>query len=699
MFNRNLYSKYFIKAFLGVLFVNLTITGLLYFFLVEKGKVDIYKNYMKTAQINFIETKTYLDSKVLYFKNTINSIEHSDIFDEYLKSNSKENLVNIFKVLLRSNELLFQIRFIDKDGFEKIRIDKDNSDKIFENFNLQNKSSRYYFSETMKLQKDSFYISDLDLNIENGQIEIPYKPTIRVGKPIYRDNNIIGMLIINYSVQDIINKIKIQEFFNVYYIDTDYNFFLHPDEKKNYSAQLGKKFDIKDEIANIETILQSQNIINENSRYYISTISVTDNDFYIIYSLKDEIYDTLEDKARKDVLPMFVIVFFITIPIILYSLNNQASQSIILEAVIDNTPFPIFVKDINKKIVLQNTAFLELTGYKSKNMLIGKKISEVLNKDEAIKLDLDVSESDNMLFKEEIEIYSHNGKRFFYDIKLIKLSLLGLLKKTYVLGIAIDITDIKSTNLQLKEMVDEQVKKRMELEITLMQQSKMAEMGNMLANIIHQWKQPLNIISILSSTAELKINLDVDLDLKYLLNSFRQINEQVKFMNETSNDFKEFFSPDKQKYEFKVVEVSDKIERILRHRISELNVEIQRDVNRELTIMGYKNEFGQVLLSILNNAFDKFSNGLKGNIIKISLYKQGINTILKIADNGGIIPNEILPNKIFDKYFTTKTEGTGLGLSICKRIIENNFNGKVKAYNESGFAIFEICLKNDVNID
>lgn len=166
-------------------------------------------------------------------------------------------------ILIKANSSIFQIRYIDSLGDEKIRIDRDLNKTIFEPKKLQNKSNRYYFLQTKKLKKDEFFISSLDLNVENKKIEIPFRPTLRVSTPVYLNNIFEGILIINFNAKQLIKKVTNSKLFDIYYMDKDKNFLIHPNEDKSWSTQLGTNYKVKDEISNIDSLIKSKKMIQK----------------------------------------------------------------------------------------------------------------------------------------------------------------------------------------------------------------------------------------------------------------------------------------------------------------------------------------------------------------------------------------------------------------------------------------------------
>ncbi|WP_044419470.1 sensor histidine kinase [Halarcobacter anaerophilus] len=146
---------------------------------------------------------------------------------------------------------------------------------------------------------------------------------------------------------------------------------------------------------------------------------------------------------------------------------------------------------------------------------------------------------------------------------------------------------------------------------------------------------------------------------------------------------------------FNIDKVISKVERILIGRIKNNHIQLDKRVDKELNLKGYKNEFSQVILNLINNALDEFESpnkNFKEKSIFIETLKKENICIIRIKDNAGGIPKEYL-EKIFDTKFSLKQKETlGIGLTICKNIIEKNFKGELQAYNENEGAVLEIKI-------
>lgn len=244
--------------------------------------------------------------------------------------------------------------------------------------------------------------------------------------------------------------------------------------------------------------------------------------------------------------------------------------------------------------------------------------------------------------------------------------------------------ELKDFNKKLKQRVLEEVEKNRENESIIYNQSKMAIMGQMLDNIAHQWRQPLSAISSSASSIKLQKELNI-LDDKSLLTVMSNIMDSTKFLSETIEDFRGFLKENKKKEKFDVKEIYNKTRKLLISVTKNSNIEIIEELE-SVEIYGFSNELVQVLLNILNNAYDaleELSNKDK-KLIFVEIKNKNSYIFIKIKDNAGGIPETII-SKIFDAHFSTKLEksGTGIGLYMTKEIVEGHMKGKIEVSNES----------------
>ncbi|MBB5021483.1 transporter substrate-binding domain-containing protein [Desulfurispira natronophila] len=259
---------------------------------------------------------------------------------------------------------------------------------------------------------------------------------------------------------------------------------------------------------------------------------------------------------------------------------------------------------------------------------------------------------------------------------------------------------LASLNRQLAVRVEEEVSRRLlaeeehrNHERVLLQRSKMADMGEMIGAITHQWKQPLNIISLNLSALEMETeNLpqEVQVHLRYYTGSILQ---QVDFMAQTVDDFSHFFTPSKKKQPFNVKAFYE-LYRIISPYFEKVGIEVKVVEKANFYVVGYANEFKQVALNLLVNAKDAIEERqVAPGRITVEFDCDHQWGIMRFSDNGGGIPDHLLPDQLFQSYTTTKgKKGTGIGLQLARTIIETNMQGTIEATNSAEGAVLTIRL-------
>lgn len=253
--------------------------------------------------------------------------------------------------------------------------------------------------------------------------------------------------------------------------------------------------------------------------------------------------------------------------------------------------------------------------------------------------------------------------------------------------------EISEFNKTLTQKVKEEVAKNREKDKQLIQQSRLAQMGEMIGMIAHQWRQPLAAISSSSSAINLKATLG-KLDQKKAIELSMKISEYSRHLSATIDDFREFFKPNKEKRETSFPELVEGVLTIIGITLETKNIKIIQDIQCTDKFHSYPNEIKQVLLNLIKNAEDVLlEKEIETPYIQVKTYKQKDSLVLEISDNGGGIPEKIV-DKIFDPYFSTKKEkdGTGLGLYMSKTIIETHCNGFLSVGNDASGAVFKIEL-------
>jgi len=234
----------------------------------------------------------------------------------------------------------------------------------------------------------------------------------------------------------------------------------------------------------------------------------------------------------------------------------------------------------------------------------------------------------------------------------------------------------------------EELRKRERL---LIQQSRLAAMGEMLANISHQWRQPLNVLGL--KVQELGLSFKYGRFSEELLDdNIAKAMEIIQHMSQTINDFQEYLTPNKEKTQFSVDQVIVKTVSLIKDNFKNQNISVDIISTGDPQINGFPNEYGQVLLNLFMNSRDAFlERGVTDARITVRSWAENGRAVITITDNAGGIKQEIL-DKIFDAYFTTKElgKGTGVGLFMSKNIIEQNMGGRLSVRNANGGAEFKI---------
>jgi signal transduction histidine kinase len=272
------------------------------------------------------------------------------------------------------------------------------------------------------------------------------------------------------------------------------------------------------------------------------------------------------------------------------------------------------------------------------------------------------------------------------------------LKNKFIVGIISDVTErkqleneLKLMNQNLGERVWEEVNKNREKDLLLIKQSRQASMGDMIRNIAHQWRQPLNALGIIIQNFREQNDFG-KLDKEYIDRNVKKAVDLVQFMSRTIDDFKDFFKPDKEITRFSVKDALFRAIAVVEASMKNNFIEIEIDLDKEVFANGFMNEYSQVVLNILSNAKDILLEKKPAKpLVKIILTETDGKSTLIIWNNGGEIPEDVITH-IFEPYFTTKESGTGIGLYMSKMIIDKNMNGRISARNAEGGAEFRIVV-------
>lgn len=507
-------------------------------------------------------------------KSILLSIRENFHFKTYLENPDTKNILqSLFQSVSASHHNVMQLRYIDAKGQEKIRIDRKNLNAKALPVNeqhLQNKSNRYYFYESLE-KPEEVWFSSLDLNIEYGKVETPFKPTFRAILPIRKSDQFEGILILNLFAAPVLEQVLDLPLYETKIVDREGYILVQTDSTLNWS------------------------------RY---------------------------QKPQKKISAKFL----------------QA---------------------------------LETKLYTGKDFI-------------SRKLELPFSNQLYIIMKLKQTYVQQEQKVYFQRIFLVALMVFALSSLLTLLIHFVLNTLHKNISLTQEQLLESELKQK-EQELLLIQQSKMAEMGELIGAIAHQWKQPISTLyllaeSILDKHESGTLNGE---DLEMLT---EKVKEQVLYMDTTITDFRDYFKPSTETVIFDAYDATWNMVKLVEHQFLMENVQVRIHQVNTFLLEGYPNEFMQVLLNLVKNARDAYSS-MQAQVekpIDIYLETTPVSAQIRVVDQAGGIPKEIM-GKIFDPYFSTKgVEGTGIGLEICKKIIEDHFNGSLNARNHAYGAEFTI---------
>jgi len=459
----------------------------------------------------------------------------------------------------------------------------------------------------------------------------------------------------------------------------------------------------KESIENIS----SSGIEEINGVKTISAYSLTDT-YPLAIAIKLDYEKVMQNWEDKNHFALFflsltiIIIAFVIVKLLLqyaYTKNKEIAyknkliknQENLKNAYIvyDNTNDGILITDKNRNIIDVNRSFTLNTGYTkediygsnprilkshSHNKEFYEKMWESLHKNSFWHGEIVNKTKDNQLYTELLtinKVCDENGNI-----------------KNYI-GIFTNISKQKEQELLIKEK-----------EMFIIQQSKMAAMGEMLENIAHQWRQPLSVIS----TAATGILVEKEFGISkepVEIERLTLINESAQFLSQTIDDFRNFFKPKKEKEKFYIKDAINKSLNIVNSKFKNRNIQIIKNIDN-IEIMGYENEFIQVMMNILNNARDVLEEqNINERFVFIDVLMKDNQLMITLKDTGNGIREDII-DKIFDPYFTTKhkSQGTGIGLYMSEEIIRKHMKGSLTVknstfeYNDKKYtgAMFSILL-------
>jgi PAS domain S-box-containing protein len=347
-------------------------------------------------------------------------------------------------------------------------------------------------------------------------------------------------------------------------------------------------------------------------------------------------------------------------------------QKNFLNTLLQNAPIPIFYKD-NKGIYLGvNNSWSEMIGF-TKNEILNKSVYDVAQKEIA---DIYAKQDEKVFnLEENPQIYKsivvNKDTKEKFDVMFYKSAFFDEDGKVAgLIGSILDLTEI--TKLEEEKHNQEQL---------IYEQSKLASMGEMIANIAHQWRQPLSIISTYATGIGMHKKMDILTD-DMLYESCEKINENAQYLSQTIDDFKSFIKGNDKIITFELKNEMNRFTSLIDSIVKQHQIKLFVNISDDVIIHGYPTQLLQCFINIFNNSKDAYDK----NQEKLFFIEQESiddkNIVISFKDNAGGIQEDVI-NKIFEPYFTTKhqSQGTGLGLHMTHKLIQDSMDGTIKAEN------------------
>ncbi|QWR77240.1 ATP-binding protein [Candidatus Magnetomonas plexicatena] len=699
---REIKLKYYVTAFAAVE----TVLALLLFFFMTTTKNEILSsatsqlrgNYQSVFS-NFSLIGHSIDCDISSRAEILKIISDADSADKDGKTLLRNNLYTIlspFYEKLKDLDIV-QLHFHLSDGTTFLRFNKPGA------FDDYLKDARYSVNSVLrnKIHVEGF---------EHGL----YFSAFRYVFPIIKDNVLVGSFetSVHFSgfERNIFKKLPAEYVFMVKkesiskkpasstlhkytenYISDDY--LIEPSDIGNSGYAPLKKDTTekilllaKNAVANaLKRSLSFSHLLKYNDKYYIISflpILSTEKhvDAYLLSVLENRDIKLYEDFVLKLVAGTLILILIISL---LYINNKTIKHKKILESdlkflllFLEAIPNPVFLTDYSGKFMSCNREFADIVRLRRRD-IIDRLIHEILSEELVNILSMNDKELMRTGAKQvyEARITYSDGK--IHDVIVVKAQVLSMSRGYGIVGSLLDVTE----------------RKRMEQ--MLVNNSRLASMGELITAIAHNWRQPLNEIALTIGDIEDAFEFG-QLDKTYLKDSVQSAMSTLRSISDTISEFRSFYKHSDVSEEFDVgLAVEDTLKKFT-ESIESFGIKCKATLLENVKVKGYESEFKQVILGVLNNAEDAIMDNTAVNEpgnIEVSMNMESDKVTVSITDNGGGISERVF-NKIFDPYFTTKMQGKGIGMGLYlgKIIIEHKMKGRLYAHNAGDGAVFTIEL-------
>ncbi|MGB3751270.1 MAG: ATP-binding protein [Arcobacteraceae bacterium] len=603
---------------------------------IEEYSKELAKVYQLTQKINGIIQKLAVEDNILTIKQLIPDLKKLYILNDR-SPNANDSSPFIIKAIQKHKKDI-EIEYLRDYTLQELK-------EYFKDYKKDEAILFVRFS--IDLNGEYYQTNEVSEAIQEFALPVFAMDSLFLGKGIVGgklvSNDMLGTLTGNLAIELLTNEIQSPS------INT-YNSYQHV-----FDYQQLQKYNltIPRTLKNFERINTPESFFDKHRTFINNVFLATPLLLIIIFGLAESLY--AKQKSAR-------------------ALKQRLDFDYALLNAIDS---PIFWQDKDGKILDMNKRFCHLVQLKYKD-LVGKNLSFLEQK--SVQIHKITTFLNNDLQKDvNFTLRNKEKKKEIYYIK--QTSFQSNKNENGIVTIFTDITKAK------------EIEQEREKEIQyLIQQSKMAEIGDIFSSIAHQWKSPLVAITALAQDMFYTHN---DTEKEEDSYHIKNIMIQANYMADTINDFQDFIIPSKEKTVFNVHTTIQNMLNIIQHNMKYNYINIIMKQNNELNfnIYGYENEFMQALMNVLNNAKDALLNNSEKNRNLSILFKNKYNTlVLDIIDNGPGIKNKN-KNKIFQQYFSTKETGHGIGLYMTRLIIQDKLNGKIYCKNSEKGSHFRILLK------
>ncbi|MDY0052097.1 MAG: ATP-binding protein, partial [Aliarcobacter sp.] len=631
-------------------------------------------------------------------RNQLTSINNSSFFKDFLDSGNKAKIKDLFLTLAGSSQDIMQLRYIDKDGNEILRVDRNKISSpvyLVEEEKLQNKKNRYYFANSLNMPYEKVWFSNLDLNIENEKVQMPFTPTIRAILPIKKDNSFNGIIVINYFMEDFLDTLKENAVYNTILFDKKGNTLTHYEKEKSWGFYLEKKYNLNDEYSNeIKKVLKNNQY--EDKKIFIKRFDFDiSNELYLLIKLKDDYLEDLKKEQTREYIVVSFIVFLLAIisSFFLSKLFNTMSRTISktddrLKETSVLVKLSYYKYNFKDKLITFDDNFFNLLAYENieKKSYSLDEAKIFFNEDFLDKLKLKISNiKDEDSFEFENLRKDNKVLNFFTKFRVIYEGE----NIVEIEGIFQDITEQKKLMKSFEEA-------KIEAENANQAKSKF------LANMSHEIRTPLNgIIGLnklaLQSEPNSKIKeflQKAEISSLALLNVINDILDYSKIEANKLTLEKTNFELDKL-----LLNVTNLFDYQAYQKRIDLHIDYDNNIPKVL--LGDSHRITQIFNNLVGNAV-KFTNSgyieIKTNLVEKSNNKLILECSVK---DSGIGMDEKEQEKLFksfsqvDSSTTRVYGGSGLGLTITKELVEL-MHGKIYVNSKKAIGtIFTFTLTLD----